>query len=60
MSLEAKKKMHLLQKVNKVALNGDDDKRIQSLEDLICNKKKETKCNNIIKQFKKWLTLTML
>ena len=56
--------------INKIALNSSDDKRIQSIDlteiyaygtkkDKIC-KKEKTKCNNIIKQCKKWLSLTML
>ena len=58
------------EEVNKIALNVNDDKRIQSIDSVetyvygtcknwIC-KKEKTKCNNIIKQCKKWLTLMML
>ena len=53
----------LLKKNNKIALSSNDDKRIQSI-DLIetyayvtskdpVSEKEETKCNNIIKQYKK-------
>ena len=59
------------EKVSKISLIANNIKRIQSIDsietgtyggasnDLIC-KKEETKCNNIIEQCKKWLTLTML
>ena len=58
------------EKVNKVALRGHGDKRIQSIDsveayahgprkDLIC-KKQKTNSNNIIKQCKRWLTLIMI
>ena len=54
--------MFLLKKLSKIALSSNDDKRMQlsdSIEkyaygmnkDLVC-KKKEIKCNNIIKQYK--------
>ena len=50
------------EKINKIALSSDDDKRLQSIDsieayaygmnkDLVC-KKEEIKCNNIIKQYK--------
>ena len=50
------------EEINKIALSSDDDKRVQSIDsietyaygmnkDLVC-KKKEIKCNNIIKQYK--------
>ena len=57
-------------KVNKIALNSNDDERMQSIDSIetyaygmskdILNKKGEIKCKNIIKRFKKWLTLMML
>ena len=58
------------EKVNKTSLSDKDEKRIQSIDsietyakraskDLVC-KKEETKCSNIIKQYKKGLTVTML
>ena len=51
-------------------MSANDDKRIQS-KDLIktyayatnkeiIQRKEEIKCSNIIKQYKKWLTMTML
>ena len=53
------------EEVNKIVLSFDDDKKIQSIdsieihihaygtsEDLICKKKKNNKCNNIIEQYK--------
>ena len=51
----------LLKRINKIALSSNDDKGIQSTDsietyahgtnkDLVCNKK-ESKCNNIIKQY---------
>ena len=53
-----------------IALSSNDDKRMQSIgsieiyaygtrKDLVTEKEK-IKCNNIIKQYKKWLTLMML
>ena len=56
--------------INKVVISSDNDKRMQSIDltetylygtsrDLI-NEKEEIKCNNVIKQHKKWLTLMML
>ena len=54
----------------KIALSSNDDKRMQSIDlietyayatskDLVSDKE-EIKCNNIIKQYKKSLTLMML
>ena len=49
-------------------LSSNDNKRMQSIDstetygtskDLLSNKEK-IKCNNIIKRYKKWLTLMML
>ena len=56
--------------VNKIVFSANDDERIQSVDvieiyaygmsiDLFC-KKKEIKCNNIIKKYRKWSTLMML
>ena len=53
--------------INKIALNSNDDNRMQSIDlietyaygmgkDLIC-KKEKTKRNNIVKQYKKCLAL---
>ena len=58
------------EEINKIGLSLNDDKKIQwtdlietyaygTSKDLVC-KKEEIKCNNIIKQYKKWLTLMML
>ena len=55
---------------NKTVLNSNDDKRIQSIDwvetyafgtskDIVCQKE-EIKCNNIIKQYRKWLTMMIL
>ena len=53
--------------VNKISLSANDDKRIQLIDSAetcpygmskdIVFKKEEIKCNNIIKQYKKWFTL---
>ena len=59
-----------IEEINKAALSANDDKRIQSIDsienyeyrtskDSIC-KKENTKCNNMMKQCKIWLTLMML
>ena len=52
-----------MQEINKTALSSNDDKRIQSIDSIetnaygtrkdLVNKKKEIKCNNLIKQYKK-------
>ena len=58
------------EEINKIALSSNDDKRMQSIdstetyahemsEDLICKKEKIERIS-IIKQYKKWLTLTLL
>ena len=58
------------EEINKIVLSSDDDKRMQSIDlietyacrmdkDLIC-KKEQIKCNNIINQSKKYLTLIIL
>ena len=55
---------------NKTVLSSNDDKRIQSIDsvetyafgtskDIVCQKE-EIKCNNIIKQYRKWLTMMIL
>ena len=60
----------LTEEINKVALNSNGYKGIQSVDsietyeygtskDLVSNKE-EIKCDNIIKRCKKWLTLIML
>ena len=58
------------EEVNKITLNVNDDRRIQLIylieiyeygtNDEITQRKEEIKCNNIIKQYKKWLILMML
>ena len=58
------------EEVNKITLNANDDRRIQLIylieiyeygtNDEITQRKEEIKCNNIIKQYKKWLILMML
>ena len=57
------------EEINKFALSSNDDKRIQSMDSIgtytyrkskdLVSKKEETKCNNIIKQYKNWLTLML-
>ena len=58
------------EEINKIALSSNDDKRMQSIdstetyahemsEDLICKKEKIERIS-IIKQYKNWLTLTLL
>ena len=52
-----------IEKINKIALNSNDDKRIQSIDSIetytygtskdLVNGKGEIKSNNIIKQYKK-------
>ena len=55
--------------INKIELSSKDGERMQSFDliktytygtgkDLV-SEKEEIKCNNIIKQYKKWLTLMM-
>ena len=58
------------EEVNKIALSANDDKRIQSIDSIkryvygtnkeLIHKREEIKCINIIKQYKKWSTMTML
>ena len=59
-----KRKHVFTEEINKIALGLNDDKRRQSIDstetyahqtskDLVC-KKEEIKCNNIIKQYKKF------
>ena len=59
-----------IEEIIKIALSLNDDKRMQSIDlietysyetskDLVSDKE-EIKCNNIIKRYKKWLTLMML
>ena len=50
------------EKINKIALNSNDDKRIQSLDSIetyeygtskdLVSEKEDIKCNNVIKQYK--------
>ena len=58
------------EEINKIALSSNNDKRMQSIDsietyayginkDLVC-KKEEIKCNNIIKQYKIYITLIIL
>ena len=56
--------------VNKIELSSNDDKRMQSFDSIetyaygmskdLVSEKEEIKCSNIIKWYKKWLTLMML
>ena len=56
--------------INKIALSSNDDKRMQSIDSIetyayatsknLISDKEEIKCSNIIKQYKRWLTLMML
>ena len=58
------------EEVKKITLNANDDRRIQLIylieiyeygtNDEITQRKEEIKCNNIIKQYKKWLILMTL
>ena len=58
------------EEINKIALSSNDDKRMQSIDSIetyaygtskyLVSDKEEIKCNNIIKRYKKWLTLMML
>ena len=58
------------EKINKIALSSSDDKRMQSIDSIetyaygtskvLVSEKEEIKSSNIIKQYKKWLTLIML
>ena len=51
-------------------ISSNDDKRMQSVDSIVryaygtskdlVSEKEEIKCNNIIKQYKKWLILMML
>ena len=54
----------------KKLISSNDDKRMQSIDSIetyaygtskdLLSGKEEIKCNNIIKRYKKWLTLMML
>ena len=56
--------------INKIAWSANADKRIQSIDWVetyaygtnkeIIDRKKEMKCNSIIKQYQNWLTMTIL
>ena len=58
------------EEINKIALSSRDDKRMQSFDSIetyiygmskdLVKEKKEIKCNNITKRYKKWLTFMML
>ena len=58
------------EEINKIGLSSDDDKRIQSIDSMktyaygmrkdLVSEKEEIKCKNIMKQYKKLLTLMML
>ena len=60
------------EKVNKITFSANNDKRMQSINSInsteidsyetnkeIAHRKEEIKCNNIIKQCEKWLTMGM-
>ena len=59
-----------IEEINKIALSSNDDKRMQSIDSIeiyaygtskvLVSEKEEIKSSNIIKQYKKWLTLIML
>ena len=61
---------YFAEKTNKTALSSNDDKRMQSDHSIktyayetskdLESGKEEIKCNNITKEYKKWLTLMML
>ena len=58
------------EEMNKIALSSNDDKRMQSIDSIetyacgtskdLVSDKKEIKCSNMIKWYRKWLTLMML
>ena len=58
------------EEMNRIALSSNDDNRMQSINSreiyaygttqYLVSKKEVIKCNNIMKQYKKWLTLMML
>ena len=58
------------EELNKTVLSSNDDKRMQSIDSIktyayrtnkdLVSEKEEIKCSNIIKLYKKWLTLMML
>ena len=57
------------EEINKIALSSNDDKRMQSIDSIetyayatsknLISDKEEIKCSNIIKQYKRWLTLML-
>ena len=57
------------EEINKIALSSSDNKRMQSIVSIetfaygtsrdLVSEKEEIKCNNILKRYKKWLTLMM-
>ena len=58
------------EEINKITLISNDDKRMWSFDSIetytygrskdLVSEKEEIKCNNTIKQYKKWLNLIML
>ena len=58
----SKKRNVFTEKINKIALNSNEDKRMQSFDSIetyadgtskdLVRKKEQIKCNNIIKQYK--------
>ena len=56
------------EEINQIALNSNDNKRMQSIDSIetngtskdLVNDQEEIKCKDIIKQYKKWLTLMIL
>ena len=56
--------------INKIFLSSNDDKRMQSIDSIgiyayvtiidLVIEKEQIKCSNIIKRYKKWLTLMTL
>ena len=59
-----------IEEINKISLSSNDDKIMQSIDSIetygygtskdLLSEKGEIKCNNIIKVYKKWLTLMLL
>ena len=60
----------ITEEIDKITLSSNDDKRMQSAESIetyvygtskdLVIEKEEIKCNNVTKQYKKWLFLMML
>ena len=61
---------NIMLKIITLMINSNDDKKMQSIDSIetyayetskyVVIEKEEIKCNNIIKRYKKWLTLMML